>query len=89
MELVKQVELSRIPAKRKMMIRPRGRAAVYLCTVCATVADNRKGVLMGFQIHDSWETTAGAWHAAPAGFGVSPMRGVRAEPEPKLGQPPS
>jgi hypothetical protein len=59
-ELVKEVRASRIPAKRKVMIRPRGGAQVFLCTACATAAKSDAGVRLGFDIHDTWESTSAA-----------------------------
>jgi hypothetical protein len=47
------------PLKRKVMVRPRGGAKVFLTTVCAVVEDESVGALVGFEIHDYWETTTG------------------------------
>merc|ERR1711924_62182 len=52
--------MGRIPAKRKVMIRPRGGAQVFLCTACATAAKSDAGVRLGFDIHDTWESTSSA-----------------------------
>jgi len=57
-QLVDDVQTRGVPKKKKLAIRPRGGVMVYLCTVCATVAKSRNGICVGFQIEDSWETTA-------------------------------
>ena len=47
-----------------MTIRPRGQTHVFHCCACAVLSANRKDVLMGFEVYDSWLTTA-AEPAAP------------------------
>jgi hypothetical protein len=57
-ELVKEVLASRIPAKRNVMIRPRGGRQVFLCTACVASAKSDCGVHLAFDIHDTWESTS-------------------------------
>ena len=53
--LVDEVKASGLPAKRNLAVRPLGGSRVFQCSVCAVFADRRRGVLVGFDIRESWE----------------------------------
>ena len=57
-DMLDEVRASGGPAKRKVMIRPRGGTEVFLSTVCAVVDDESLGALVGFEVHDSWTITS-------------------------------
>ena len=57
-DILDEVRVSGGPAKRKVMIRPRGGSEVFLSTVCAVVDDESLGALVGFEVHDSWTITS-------------------------------
>jgi hypothetical protein len=56
--LVNEVLALKLPAKRRVMIRPRGGTQVFLCTVCVVIAKLDERVRLGFEIHDTWQSNA-------------------------------
>ena len=56
------MQASRLPAKRNLVFRPGGGPQLFQCTVCAVVANTSRGVILGIDIRDSFETTAHDLH---------------------------
>ena len=63
---VRNVRATAYPAKINLTIRPTGGSEVFQCTACAVLSENKDDVIMGFEVHDSWLTTAAAQPTAGA-----------------------
>jgi hypothetical protein len=64
-QLVERVRSSGLPQKlNSLTIRPCGQQEIYRCSACAVLSADRQDVMMGFEVCDSWTTTAAAGPAA-------------------------
>merc|ERR1719183_2271079 len=64
-QVVDNAQASLVPLKHKMRLRPRMGPMVFVCNICAANDVGSRTVILGFEILESFETTAVA-RAPPA-----------------------
>ena len=82
-DLAAEIQASRVPSKRQVVIRPRGGAQIFNCTVSAVVVEGGTEILFGFQIHESYESAFSACADMPA----MPVQLLQTHEEPEANRP--